>query len=123
MWTPANCTSTKSYYGWTSPFWTILPAGNSMWSIFFTTAFRTELDFTVAIDFTKSNLPVDDQSSLHRLDTENANQYEMAIASIAEICQHYSRSKIFKAYGFGAKLPTDNKVHYHFPLVRMFGYT
>src|SRR5688572_11923492 len=83
--------------------------------------FSTELDFTVAIDFTKSNLPIDDQSSLHRLDTENANQYEMAIMALADICQHYSRSKIFRAYGFGAKLPTDGKVHYNFPLVSFGG--
>uniref|UniRef100_A0A914D8W8 C2 domain-containing protein n=1 Tax=Acrobeloides nanus TaxID=290746 RepID=A0A914D8W8_9BILA len=76
----------------------------------------TELDFTVAIDFTKSNLPIEDQSSLHHLGGENANQYEMAIMAIGDICQHYNRSKIFKAYGFGAKIPPDTKVHYNFPL-------
>uniref|UniRef100_A0A915CQ53 C2 domain-containing protein n=1 Tax=Ditylenchus dipsaci TaxID=166011 RepID=A0A915CQ53_9BILA len=77
----------------------------------------TELDFTVAVDFTKSNLPIDDSSSLHRWDAYHANQYEIAINAIAEICQHYSRTKIFNAYGFGAKIPPDyTKVHYNFPL-------
>lgn len=76
----------------------------------------TELDFTLAVDFTKSNLPMDDASSLHHVDGYHLNQYEIAINAIAEICQHYSHSKIFNAYGFGAKVPPDEKVHYNFPL-------
>ncbi|KAL3104226.1 hypothetical protein niasHS_002253 [Heterodera schachtii] len=78
----------------------------------------TELDFTVAIDFTRSNLPMKDQSSLHRFDHSNRpNQYEIAIGAIAEICQHYSKNKLFNAYGFGARIPSlDDKVHYNFPL-------
>lgn len=39
--------------------------------------FRTELDFTVVIDFTKSNLPMNDVSSLHRIDGYHENQYEI----------------------------------------------
>ncbi|CAK5074729.1 unnamed protein product [Meloidogyne enterolobii] len=54
----------------------------------------TELDFTVSVDFTKSNLPMQDHSSLHRRD--RMNQYELAIGAILEICQHYSRSKVIK---------------------------
>uniref|UniRef100_A0A0K0FBH5 Copine-8 n=1 Tax=Strongyloides venezuelensis TaxID=75913 RepID=A0A0K0FBH5_STRVS len=76
----------------------------------------TQLDFHVVIDFTHSNLPMEDHSSLHRIDPDEPNQYEIAIAAIAETCQHYNRSKIFYAYGFGAKLPNDSKVHYNFPL-------
>lgn len=77
----------------------------------------TELDFMVAVDFTKSNLPMDDFSSLHRIDSHRPNQYEIAIGAVAEICQHYNRSKVFYAYGFGAKIPSlDDKVHYNFPL-------
>jgi len=76
----------------------------------------TELDFTVSIDFTKSNLPMEDQSSLHHIDEDNINQYEIAIMAVAEICQHYNRSKSFHAYGFGAKIPPDTKTHYNFPL-------
>lgn len=60
---------------------------------------------------------MNDVSSLHRFDSHHANQYEIAINAIAEICQHYCHSKIFNAYGFGAKIPPDPKVHYNFPLV------
>ncbi|VDK51002.1 unnamed protein product [Anisakis simplex] len=76
----------------------------------------TELEFTVAIDFTKSNLPTEDTSSLHHVDDDFANQYEIAIRSIAEICQYYNTSQVFHGYGFGARLPGDNLVHYNFPL-------
>uniref|UniRef100_A0A0K0EP16 C2 domain-containing protein n=1 Tax=Strongyloides stercoralis TaxID=6248 RepID=A0A0K0EP16_STRER len=76
----------------------------------------TQLDFNVVVDFTNSNLPMEDHSSLHRIDPNEPNQYEIAIAAIAETCQHYNRSKVFNAYGFGAKLPGDSKVHYNFPL-------
>lgn len=37
---------------------------------------------------------------------------------ILQICQHYNTSKVFNAFGFGAKLPPTNKVHFNFPLVR-----
>ncbi|CAD5220261.1 unnamed protein product [Bursaphelenchus xylophilus] len=76
----------------------------------------TELDFSVAVDFTKSNLPMNEETSLHHYDKNRANQYEIAIAAVADICQHYNSSKIFKAYGFGAKIPPDTRVHYNFPL-------
>uniref|UniRef100_A0A1I7SHW9 Copine domain-containing protein n=1 Tax=Bursaphelenchus xylophilus TaxID=6326 RepID=A0A1I7SHW9_BURXY len=59
----------------------------------------TELDFSVAVDFTKSNLPMNEETSLHHYDKNRANQYEIAIAAVADICQHYNSSKIFKAYG------------------------
>jgi hypothetical protein len=59
---------------------------------------------------------MDDASSLHRLDSHRANQYEIAIEAIGETCQHYNRSKCFNSYGFGAKIPPDYKVHYNFPL-------
>ncbi|KAI6201386.1 C2 domain and von Willebrand factor, type A domain and Copine domain-containing protein [Aphelenchoides besseyi] len=86
------------------------------WSFFEFISGGTELDFTVAIDFTKSNLPMDEKSSLHHLDESKANQYEIGIAAVADICQHYNSSKIFKGYGFGARVPPDTKVRYNFPL-------
>ncbi|VDM22611.1 unnamed protein product [Wuchereria bancrofti] len=76
----------------------------------------TELEFTVAIDFTKSNLPSGNMASLHHVDDESASQYEIAIQAIAEICQYYNNSQLFYAYGFGARLPGDNRVNFHFPL-------
>ncbi|VDK73236.1 unnamed protein product [Onchocerca ochengi] len=76
----------------------------------------TELEFTVAIDFTKSNLPSGNMASLHHVDDENSSQYEIAIQAVAEICQYYNNSQLFYAYGFGARLPGDNRVNFHFPL-------
>ncbi|VDO34588.1 unnamed protein product [Onchocerca flexuosa] len=76
----------------------------------------TELEFTVAIDFTKSNLPSGNMASLHHVNDENSSQYEIAIQAIAEICQYYNNSQLFYAYGFGARLPGDNRVNFHFPL-------
>lgn len=83
-------------------------------------SFRTELNFTVAIDFTKSNLPSENLSSLHYTDKAKISQYEIAIQAIAEICQYYNKSHIFHAYGFGAKLPHYEHVQYNFPLVIFF---
>lgn len=60
---------------------------------------------------------MDEATSLHHVDNQKANQYEIAIAAVGDICQHYNSSKIFKAYGFGAKIPPDTRVHYNFPLV------
>lgn len=71
----------------------------------------------MAIDFTKSNLPLDNTASLHHVKGENTSQYEIAIQAIAEICQYYNNSQLFYAYGFGARLPGDNRVNFHFPLV------
>lgn len=31
------------------------------------------------------------------------NQYEVAIRSVLEICEHYNHQKLFDAVGFGAK--------------------
>lgn len=56
-------------------------------------------------------------ASLHHVDDESASQYEIAIQAIAEICQYYNNSQLFYAYGFGARLPGDNRVNFHFPLV------
>ncbi|CAI4224328.1 unnamed protein product [Auanema sp. JU1783] len=67
----------------------------------------TQLDFTVAIDFTSSNGPVHSQSSLHYIGHEKPNQYEVALRSVLDICQYYNYTKVFNAYGFGAFLPPN----------------
>jgi hypothetical protein len=60
---------------------------------------------------------MDEESSLHHVDVYGANQYEIAIAAVGEICQHYNTKRYFKGYGFGAKCPPDfNKTRYNFPL-------
>ncbi|KAI1721138.1 copine domain-containing protein [Ditylenchus destructor] len=40
----------------------------------------------------------------------------MAISSVLEICEHYNRSKVFEAIGFGAKIPPHGNVSHLFPL-------
>jgi hypothetical protein len=79
--------------------------------------FRLQLEFAVSIDFTASNGPVHLPQSLHFINGQTPNQYEMAIRAVLEICEHYNHSRIFDACGFGAKLaPNFNEVKHLFPL-------
>ncbi|CAI2352158.1 unnamed protein product [Caenorhabditis sp. 36 PRJEB53466] len=76
----------------------------------------TQLDFSVAIDFTASNGNVKNANSLHFMSADRPNQYEIALRAVLSICQHYNSSKTFDAYGFGAKLPGEQRVSPIFPL-------
>ncbi|CAB1354232.1 unnamed protein product [Coregonus sp. 'balchen'] len=69
----------------------------------------TQLNFTVAIDFTASN------GKCGRI-TYTMNAYAMALKAVGEIIQDYDSDKMFPAYGFGAKLPPDGKISHAFPL-------
>lgn len=75
-----------------------------------------QLEFAVCVDFTASNGPVHLPHSLHFMNPQAPNQYEMAIRSVLEICEHYNRSKMFDAMGFGAKIPPTYEVKHLFPL-------
>jgi len=75
-----------------------------------------QLEFAVCVDFTASNGPIHTPQSLHYIDNRVPNQYEMAIRSVLEICEHYNHSKIFDAMGFGAKIPPNYEVKHLFPL-------
>ncbi|XGW30831.1 hypothetical protein V3C99_009637, partial [Haemonchus contortus] len=71
----------------------------------------TQLDFSVAIDLTKSNGDPRKPESLHYiLDPEKPSPYELAIKAVVDICQFYSRKQLFNAYGFGAIVPGHTKV-------------
>ncbi|EFO93889.1 CRE-GEM-4 protein [Caenorhabditis remanei] len=76
----------------------------------------TQLDFSVAVDFTASNGNPSTPSSLHYMASGVPNQYEIALRAVLSICQHYNSSKTFEAYGFGAKLPGHHLVSAVFPL-------
>jgi hypothetical protein len=76
-----------------------------------------QLDFAVCIDFTASNGPIHSPQSLHFMNGQTPNQYELAIRSVLEICEHYNHTKIFDAMGFGAKIPPAYEVKHLFPLV------
>lgn len=75
----------------------------------------TELNFTVAIDFTASNGSPQDPRSLHYNDPSGApNQYITAIKAVGDIIQDYDSDKMFPALGFGARIPPDGQVSHEF---------
>ncbi|NXO51645.1 CPNE9 protein, partial [Aramus guarauna] len=77
---------------------------------------RTQLNFTVAIDFTASNGMPSQPTSLHYASPYQLSAYALALKAVGEIIQDYDSDKLFPAYGFGAKLPPDGKISHQFPL-------
>lgn len=59
----------------------------------------TQMHFAVAIDFTASNGAPVDPISLHYLDPNKPNNYEIALRSVGEIIQHYDSSQMYPAFG------------------------
>ncbi|XP_062398204.1 copine-9-like [Sardina pilchardus] len=78
----------------------------------------TQLNFTVAIDFTASNGNPSQPTSLHYMSPYQMNAYAMALKAVGEIIQDYDSDKLFPAYGFGAKLPPEGEISHAFPLNR-----
>ncbi|CAG5957582.1 unnamed protein product [Menidia menidia] len=76
----------------------------------------TQINFTVAIDFTASNGNPSQPTSLHYMSPYQLNDYAMALRAVGEIIQDYDSDKLFPALGFGAKLPPDGRVSHEFPL-------
>ncbi|XP_010776369.1 copine-5b [Notothenia coriiceps] len=76
----------------------------------------TQINFTVAIDFTASNGNPSQSTSLHYMNPYSLNAYAMALKAVGEIIQDYDSDKMFPALGFGAKLPPDGRVSHEFPL-------
>ena len=62
-----------------------------------------ELNMIVAIDFTGSNGMPRFPTSLHYMDPNAPNQYQIAISSISQILMNYDSNKRIPAFGFGAK--------------------
>ncbi|KAM7056181.1 copine-8 isoform 3-T4 [Acridotheres tristis] len=79
-------------------------------------AFRTQINFTVAIDFTASNGNPSQPTSLHYMNPYQLNAYGMALRAVGEIIQDYDSDKMFPALGFGARLPPDGRVSHEFAL-------
>uniref|UniRef100_A0A7N8X3H1 Copine 8 n=1 Tax=Mastacembelus armatus TaxID=205130 RepID=A0A7N8X3H1_9TELE len=77
---------------------------------------RTQINFTVAIDFTASNGNPAQPTSLHYMSPYQLNTYAMALKAVGEIIQDYDSDKMFPALGFGAKLPPDGRVSHEFAL-------
>ncbi|KAG9490067.1 hypothetical protein GDO78_005782 [Eleutherodactylus coqui] len=76
----------------------------------------TQINFTVAIDFTASNGNPAQPTSLHYMNPYQLNAYGMALKAVGEIIQDYDSDKMFPALGFGAKLPPDGRVCHEFAL-------
>uniref|UniRef100_A0A8D2P292 Copine 8 n=1 Tax=Zosterops lateralis melanops TaxID=1220523 RepID=A0A8D2P292_ZOSLA len=77
---------------------------------------RTQINFTVAIDFTASNGNPSQPTSLHYMNPYQLNAYGMALRAVGEIIQDYDSDKMFPALGFGARLPPDGRVSHEFAL-------
>ncbi|XP_058938239.1 LOW QUALITY PROTEIN: copine-8 [Kogia breviceps] len=76
----------------------------------------TQINFTVAIDFTASNGNPTQPTSLHYMNPYQLNAYGMALKAVGEIVQDYDSDKMFPALGFGAKLPPDGRISHEFAL-------
>ncbi|CAD8153924.1 unnamed protein product [Paramecium pentaurelia] len=78
----------------------------------------TQLNLSIAIDFTQSNGDQDQYNSLHKIYSQN--QYSQALTSIGEILLAYDYDQQVPCYGFGAKLNfpylKSNTVSHCFPL-------
>lgn len=59
----------------------------------------TQMHFAVAVDFTQSNVDHTNPTSLHHLDANDLNPYQIALRSVGEIIQHYDSSQLYPAFG------------------------
>eukprot|EP01036_Dinobryon_divergens_P030086 gene30086-39281_t len=74
-----------------------------------------ELSLVVAIDFTASNKPFTEPTSLHYLDSRGAlNDYEKVIESVASVLATYDTDNKFTVLGFGARLESNGPVEHCF---------
>ena len=68
-----------------------------------------QIGFSICIDFTISNGPTSEPTSLHYIDNRKAkkvdydemNPYQKAIYSLTSLLQHYDHDKKFPVFGFG----------------------
>lgn len=63
-----------------------------------------EISLMVAVDFTISNGPPYESSSLHFRSGKSRNEYQQAISKIGGIVENYASNKAFPIWGFGAKI-------------------
>jgi len=74
-----------------------------------------EMNMVVGIDFTASNGLPSNAFSLHHIDPNQPNQYEMAIQSVGSILSYYDRDGMIPVYGYGGCL-ADGQVNHCFAL-------
>lgn len=68
----------------------------------------TEINLSVAIDFTGSNGDPRKEGTLHYIHRDGQfNDYEKALTAVASIVARYDHDQMFPVYGFGAKFGGD----------------
>ncbi|XP_070574849.1 copine-2-like [Ptychodera flava] len=75
-----------------------------------------QINFTVGIDFTGSNLNPDEPTSLHYINPGHPNQYSQAIMAVGNVIQDYDSDKMFPALGFGARIPPNWETSFEFAI-------
>ena len=76
----------------------------------------TNINLSIAIDFTQSNGDPNDKSSLHHLPLGSDNLYSFVTRSVIEGMNNFSSVQSVDCYGYGAKLPQQQKTSHVFPL-------
>eukprot|EP01062_Namystynia_karyoxenos_P069687 TRINITY_DN65162_c0_g1_i1.p1 TRINITY_DN65162_c0_g1~~TRINITY_DN65162_c0_g1_i1.p1 ORF type:complete len:726 (+),score=258.12 TRINITY_DN65162_c0_g1_i1:270-2180(+) len=67
-----------------------------------------EINLSVAIDFSKSNLPFDNPGSLHYRQSDNKNnEYMTVLHAVGNVLCSYDKDQEFPMYGFGAKCASE----------------
>ncbi|KAJ8041877.1 Copine-8 [Holothuria leucospilota] len=74
----------------------------------------TQMNFTVAVDFTASNGDPRHPTSLHYINPNQPNHYIRALRAVGEVIEDYDSDKLYPAFGFGARVPPDMKVSHEF---------
>jgi hypothetical protein len=77
----------------------------------------TEVNFMVAVDFTASNRPQNDPSSLHFI-SQYPNQYQQAIQRVGDVLEFYDNDKHFPTWGFGGVVSPGGRAEHCFNLIQ-----
>lgn len=76
----------------------------------------TQINFTVAVDFTASNGDPRQPNSLHYIHPHQPNEYTKAMWAVGQVVQDYDSDKQFPGLGFGARIPPHFTVSHEFAL-------
>ncbi|WAR25920.1 CPNE8-like protein [Mya arenaria] len=76
----------------------------------------TQMNCTIAIDFTASNGDPKSPNSLHYSSPYHASPYCNALRAVGNIIKDYDSDQLFPALGFGARLPPNGVVSHEFAL-------
>jgi hypothetical protein len=75
-----------------------------------------QISMILGIDFTSSNMQVNDPNSLHYIHEEGMNAYEKAISACGKIVSYYDYDQMFPVFGYGAVLQDSEQVNHCFAI-------